>query len=80
MGLEKAIFHGKEKRKEYQGSKRFDRSCRNHGGCAWCEGNRLFKFKKYEEKSIQELKEFVQEFGVMVASRSPKPTVEVRVL
>lgn len=59
MGLEKAIFHGKEKRKEYQGSKRFDRSCRNHGGCPWCEGNRLFKFKKANEQSKQELKEFI---------------------
>lgn len=38
--LDKAIEHGKEKRKPYRHSARFDRSCRNHGGCAWCEGNR----------------------------------------
>ena len=30
MGLEKAIEHGKEHRKHYRGSKRFDSSCRNH--------------------------------------------------
>ena len=28
------------KRKPYTGSKRFDPSCRNHGRCPWCEGNR----------------------------------------
>lgn len=59
MGLEKAILYGKEKRKEYRGSKNFDRSCRNHGGCPWCEGNRLFKFRKNNEKSAEELREFI---------------------
>ena len=59
MGLEKAIFYGKEKREPYYRSKLFDMSCRNHGGCPWCEGNRLFKFKKADEKSKQELKEFI---------------------
>ena len=42
MGLEKAIEHGKEHRKRYRGSKRFDWSCRNHNGCPWCEGNRMY--------------------------------------
>ena len=50
MGLEKAIFYGKEKREPYYRSKLFDMSCRNHGGCPWCEGNRLFKFKKADEE------------------------------
>ena len=43
MSLDKAIEHGKEKRKEYRGSKAIDKSCRNHGGCPWCERNRKFK-------------------------------------
>lgn len=38
--LDKAIQHGKEKRKPYYHSGRFDRSCRPHGGCPWCERNR----------------------------------------
>ena len=46
MSLDKAIEHGKEHRKPYRGSKRIDRTCRNHGGCPWCEGNRLHKYKK----------------------------------
>lgn len=50
MSLEKAIEHGKEHRKPYRGSKAIDPSCRNHGGCPWCEGNRLFREKKELEK------------------------------
>ena len=42
MSLEKAIKHGKEKRKEYYGSQAFDHSCRPHGGCPYCENNRKF--------------------------------------
>ena len=38
--LDKAIEHGKEKRKPYYHSERFDVSCRPHGGCPWCESNR----------------------------------------
>lgn len=43
MALNKAIEHGKEKRQPYRKSKRFDSSCRNHGGCPWCESNRTRK-------------------------------------
>lgn len=46
MSLDKAINSGKEHRKPYRDSKKFDPSCRNHGGCEYCKGNRLFKFKK----------------------------------
>lgn len=45
MSLDKAITHGKEFRKPYKGSKRYDKSCRNHGGCPYCERNRQFKFR-----------------------------------
>lgn len=57
MGLEKAIAHGKEKRKPYRRSKAFDYSCRNHGGCPWCEGNRLHNSMVKEEAANQNLKE-----------------------
>jgi hypothetical protein len=46
MSLGKAIKHGKEKRKIYRGSKAFDRSCRNHGGCPWCEEGRMHSTNK----------------------------------
>ena len=46
MSLEKAIKHGKEKRKQYYGSQAFDHSCRPHGSCPYCENNRKFFDKK----------------------------------
>lgn len=48
MSLDKAIKHGKEKRKQYRGAKAVDYTCRNHGSCDWCLSNRLHKFKKKE--------------------------------
>lgn len=45
MSLDKAIEHGKEKRKPYHGSKAIDPTCRNHGSCQWCEENRRHKFR-----------------------------------
>lgn len=35
-------------RKPYRGSKAFDRTCRNHGSCEYCQGNRLHKYRKME--------------------------------
>ncbi len=57
MGMEKAITSGKEHRKKYRGSKAFDCSCRNHGTCDYCKGNRLYKFNKKIQKSVDQLKE-----------------------
>lgn len=37
------------KKNAYTGSKRFDKSCRCHGGCPHCEGNRLLYTKIGEE-------------------------------
>lgn len=33
-------------KKPYRKSKVFDASCRNHGSCPWCKGNRLYKYIK----------------------------------
>lgn len=46
MSLHKAIYHGKEKRKAFRGSKRFDHSCRNHGSCSYCADNRQIDKKR----------------------------------
>jgi len=48
MALDKAIEHGKEKRKKYTKAKAVDRTCRNHGTCPYCTKARLHKFKKKE--------------------------------
>ena len=60
MSLYNAIEHKKEHRKQYRRSKLFDPSCRNHGGCPWCEGNRMHQQRKEEEKSQYEMKEWVE--------------------
>jgi len=39
--LDKSIEHGKEHRKPYYRSGRYDRSCRPHGSCPWCLRNRM---------------------------------------
>ena len=60
MSLDKAIKHGNEHRKPYTGSKAIDGTCRNHGGCPWCEENRKHKFRDKHPKEKQrrhELKE-----------------------
>lgn len=57
MALDKAIKSGKEHRKKYYGSKAIDRSCRNHGGCPWCEENRQYKNLKRMQAMIDRMKE-----------------------
>ena len=49
--LDKAIEHKKEHRKPYNGSKSFDRTCRNHGACKCCVANRNFSNRKRLEKA-----------------------------
>lgn len=58
MSLDKAIEHKKEKRKPFRGSKRVDSTCRNHGSCPQCEGNRKFRDKKLKEAATTEIKEY----------------------
>lgn len=58
MSLDKAIQHGKERRKPYHGGKAIDRTCRNHGGCPWCEGNRLYRTKRENERLEEEEKDY----------------------
>lgn len=35
-------------KRPYTKSKQFDKSCRNHGGCPYCEGNRTFNNRRAE--------------------------------
>lgn len=51
MALDKAITSGKEHRKPYKGAKSVDSTCRNHGSCSYCKGNRLYKYRKQTEKA-----------------------------
>ncbi|MBR3001865.1 MAG: hypothetical protein IKF39_12775 [Oscillospiraceae bacterium] len=58
MSLDKAIFYMKEHRKPYKGAKAVSRSCRNHGGCLWCEGNRMYRFIREKERTSRMLQEY----------------------
>ena len=60
--LDKAILHDKERRKPYYGAKAIDCSCRNHGSCSRCEGNRLYSTKKRLEKSNYFLKNYLTNY------------------
>lgn len=57
MTLDKAIEHNKEHRKPYYGSKAIDRTCRNHGTCKHCEGNRLYKNTKRLQRMDDKMKD-----------------------
>lgn len=46
MVFDKSIESGKEHRRQYVGAKRVDKSCRNHGSCPWCQGNRKHNYRK----------------------------------
>lgn len=61
MSLDKAIIHGKEKRKEYRGAKAVAYCCRNHGDCMWCQANRTHATNREIERTDYELKEYYGE-------------------
>lgn len=56
MGLEKSIKSGKEHREEYRGAKAVEPTCRNHGTCHWCEGNRTNKNKSADKQAAKEIR------------------------
>lgn len=58
MSLDKAIKSGKEHRKPYRRSKSIDRSCRNHGSCDYCLGNRTHANNKRELTAQEKLNEY----------------------
>lgn len=66
MSLEKAIKSGKEKRKVYRDSRRFDHTCRNHGSCSYCEGNRTKAFQLAADVSKEALAEHSKEHNFTV--------------
>ena len=62
--LDKAIRSGKEYRKPYRGVKAIDCTCRNHGSCPYCMGNRLYNRKKIEKKFKKDLTNF-KKYGII---------------
>ena len=58
MSLDKAIEYKKEHRKPYTGAKAIDCSCRNHGDCEVCKGNRLYQYNRLKEAADQQEEEY----------------------
>ena len=58
MSLDQAIRHGKEHRQPYRKAKAVDKSCRNHGSCAYCKSNRTHKNKVREDISREKMQEY----------------------
>lgn len=61
MSLDKAIEHGKERRKPYAGSERVDVSCRPHGGgrpfpCEWCRRDRLWHAYREQAEADEQIR------------------------
>lgn len=57
MSLDKAIKHGKEKRRPYRKSKAVCYACRNHGSCPYCKRGRLFNQRKVNQNATADLKD-----------------------
>jgi hypothetical protein len=55
--LDKAITHGKEKRKPYRGAKAVDCTCRNHGSCPWCRDTRTAKNRDRGKAAKEKIEE-----------------------
>ena len=47
----------KDRRKEYTGVKRFDKSCRCHGSCGYCVNTRTYFDQKHRQAADMDLKE-----------------------
>lgn len=56
--LDKSIKHGKEKRKPYYKSGKFDRTCRPNGGCPSCESNRMHSTEVKKQQAKDKISEF----------------------
>ena len=57
MSFDKNFPNRKDRRKPYNKSKRFDKTCRNHGSCGWCREDRLHR----RQLLVQALKDRIQE-------------------
>lgn len=64
--LNKSIVNGREHRRlVWLGERRssnFDRSCRCHGSCGWCEGNRLHSYRKRKSAAKEAIAE-IERYG-----------------
>jgi hypothetical protein len=53
MSLDKAIAHGKERRKPYRKGAAFSAGCRHGGNCDWCRRNRTLGNKRRQPADLK---------------------------
>jgi len=64
MSLDKAIKHGKEHRKEYRDSRRWDNSCRHGGSCSYCRGGRTLFDRRARSRTDGQVDEWFGYWGM----------------
>ena len=64
---------GKDWRKPYMRSQRFDKSCRPKGGCPFCLGNRFHSFRKRELRSTEAMKEYLMKISDFAEAINKNP-------
>jgi hypothetical protein len=57
MAFDRAYPNRKDQRAPHHGSKAFDRTCRNHGSCPYCQRGRLHQYTKAKERAEDELRD-----------------------
>lgn len=62
MSLDKGIKYGKEKRKPYYKSGKYDITCRPNGECPYCKDNRFHSEKIRKMKADYSLKEYEYDY------------------
>jgi len=58
MSLDKAIENGKEHRRKYYDSRKYDASCRHGGNCDYCRLGRKHNNNKRERSSREKLLDY----------------------
>ena len=59
MAFDNDYPNRKDRRKEYRKSKAFDRTCRNHGSCKYCELNRTHNDRKRRIAARKDIDEYL---------------------
>lgn len=62
MSFDNHYPNRKDHRRPYYDSKRIDRTCRNHGSCKWCEGNRTISSRRIDVRAKEEEKQVFKDY------------------
>jgi hypothetical protein len=63
MAFDNHYPNRKDWRKKFHKAKAVDRTCRNHGSCPYCLGNRTHKHNLRKLMADNELKDFLKNLG-----------------